>query len=55
MLVALDREVFPVNFGFEYVVHGIQEVVAVCLRMKADQVRSQQTVKQFPLPGTDAE
>src|SRR5437899_2584334 len=55
MLVALDREVFPVNFRLEHVVHCIQEIVAVGLGVKANQVGSQQTIEQLALPGTDAE
>jgi hypothetical protein len=55
MLVALDREVFPVNFRLEYVVYCIQEVVAMGLGVKANQVGSQQTVEQLALPRTDAE
>src|SRR5207248_1327457 len=55
MLVALDAEMFPVNLGLQYVVNSVQEVVTVSLRVKADQVRSQQTVEQLPLPWTDAE
>ena len=44
---------FPVDARFQSSVHRLQEVVAVRLDMKADQVRSQQSVDQLALPGAD--
>src|SRR5262249_18673902 len=55
VFVSLDREMFPVNPGFQSTVDGLQEVVAVGLNGEADQVRSQQSIEQLTLPWADTE
>jgi hypothetical protein len=41
--------------GFQGAVHRVQEVVAMKLRVKPDQIRAEQSKKKFPLPRTDPE
>src|SRR5579871_1029604 len=52
---ARNAESTPVNSGFQCVIHGVEEIIAVGLDMEANQVRSEQAVQQFALPRTDSE
>ena len=52
---SFDREMFPVNPGFQGPVNRLQKVVAVKLDVKADEVCPQHPMQKFPLPGADAE
>ena len=52
---AADREVLPVDPRLEGALDGLEEVVAVRLRVKADEVRAQQAVEQLVLPRADPE
>ncbi len=52
---AIDGEVLALNAGLKRAVDGIQKIVAMRLHVKADQIRAQQAVEQFALPGADAE
>ena len=45
----------PIDARFQRAVNGIQEVIAMELDMKGDEVRPQHSVKEFPLPRADAE
>ena len=55
MTPSFDREMFPVDARLQDAVDGIQKIVTVILNMKADQVRTQHSVKKLPLPGADTE
>src|SRR5258706_12394595 len=55
LLVPIDREAVPLDPAFQGLVHGFQEIVAVRLNMEAEKVRAQQSIQEFPLPGTDPE
>ncbi len=48
------RILFPVYAGFQIAVHGVQKIVAVQLRVEAENAASQQAFKQFVAPGADA-
>src|ERR1035437_145827 len=54
VVATLDRKVFPVDPGLKYAIHRIEKVVAVRLNMKPDQIRAEQAIQQFSLPGADA-
>jgi len=55
LLVPIDREAVPLDPAFQGLVHGFQEIVAVRLNMEAEKIRAQQSIQEFPLPGTDPE
>ena len=55
MVFAVDGKMFPIDSRFQRAVHGLEEVVAMRLDVKSDQIRAQHSVDQFPLPGADAE
>src|SRR6266404_5429969 len=55
LLVPIDREAVPLDPAFQGLVHGFQEIVAVRLNMEAEKIRTQQSIQEFPLPGTDPE
>ena len=48
------RVLLPVDACFQIPVHGIDEVVAVELRVKAENAAAQQAFEQFVAPGTDS-
>ena len=50
-----DRESLAVDARFEIAVHGVEEIVAVELRVEAQDRRPEQTVEQLLAPRTDAE
>ncbi len=52
---AIDRVALPFDAAFEEPVDGLQEVGAVRLDVKADEVGPEQPVEQLALPGTNAE
>ena len=49
------RKALPFDPRFQRPVNGLQEIVAVRLDVKADQVRAQQPLEQFPSPRTNTE
>ena len=55
MLAARHRESLPVDARLERPVDGLEEVVAVVLRVEPDQVGAQHAGQQLGLPGADAE
>src|SRR5215831_19487148 len=54
-LAARDGELLPLHAGLDGPLGRLQEIVAVVLRMKADDVRAQHAQEQLLLPGADAE
>src|SRR5881396_3180442 len=54
-LAAGDREALPVNPRLERAVDRLEEVVAVVLRVEADEVGAQHPGEQLRLPGADRE
>src|SRR6267143_2994591 len=52
---AYDREVLPVDTALDRALDGIEKVVAVILRVEADQVGAQHPLEDLPLPGADPE
>src|SRR5213075_865937 len=52
-LAAGDREALPVDPRLERAVDRLEEVVAVVLRVKADEVGAQHPREQLLLPGAD--
>ena len=50
-----DGETLPLDAGFKRAVDRLEEIIAVRLRLKADEIRAEQTVEQFALPRADAE
>ncbi len=48
------RVLLPVSARFQIAVHGIQKIVAVELRVEAENAASQQAFQHFVAPGTDA-
>ncbi len=53
MIVALDREVLPIDARLQHMVDRVQKVVAMRPDMEPDQIRAQQAIQQFPLPRAD--
>ena len=54
MPFASHRKTRAINARFKRAIHRIEEVIAMGLDMKADQIRAQQAFKQLLLPGTNA-
>src|SRR5256885_11944496 len=50
-----DSEHLPVDPGFQQAVDGVDEVVAVKLRVESEDARAQETVEQLLPPGADRE
>ena len=44
MLETLDRSVVPIDARLDDAIHRLQEICAMRLDMKADEIRAQQTV-----------
>ena len=40
MTLAINGETFPIDAGFERLIDGVQEVIAVGLQVKCDQIRT---------------
>src|SRR5260370_40222330 len=55
MAALVDGEPFPLDARLQRTIDGIQEVVAMRLNVKADEIRAQQSFQQFALPRTDPE
>src|SRR5579864_1636244 len=51
----VHREALPLDARLERSVDGLQNIVAMRLNVKADQVGAQQSFQQFALPWTNAE
>src|SRR5262249_7316288 len=54
-LAARHRELLPLHAGLDGALGRLQEIVAVVLRVEADDVRPQHAEEQLLLPGADAE
>src|ERR1041385_7362573 len=52
---AVHREALPLHARFDRAIDGLQKMIAVVLHVEAYQVRAQQALEQFPLPGADPE
>jgi hypothetical protein len=50
----LDREVVPVEPRFEHAIDGVEEIVAVLLQVKAEQVGAEHAVEDLRTPRADA-
>ena len=50
-----DRVLLPVDPGLEEPIHGIHEVIAVGLGVKAEDARAEHSLEQLVAPGADAE
>ena len=55
MALTVYGEAVPLRERFQRAVYGLQEIVAVRLNVKADQIRAEEAVDQLPLPGADSE
>ncbi len=53
--VPAGGELLPVDLRLERAIDGLEEIVAVRLRVKPDQVGAEQPVEDVALPGADAE
>src|SRR5208282_2696499 len=53
--LAVDREAIPFGECFQRAVHRLQEVVAMRLNVKTDQVSAKEAVDEFALPRTNTE
>src|ERR1700758_1420600 len=55
LAVALHGEPLPLDPRFQRAIHGLEEIVAVGLDVKTNQVRAKQAVEDFTLPRADSE
>src|SRR5260370_16689019 len=53
--LTIDGEAVPLSERFHGAVHRLEEIVAVRLYLKSDEIRAEQAVNQLALPRTDAE
>ena len=54
MVLTQDGKVLPVDARLDDAVDGLEEIVAVRLNVKSDQVGAEQTIHQLALPGANA-
>ena len=55
MVVALHREVFPIDARLDDPVDRLQKIGAMRLDVESDQIGAQQAIHQLALPGANSE